>query len=268
MPQPYSEQDKFLEELQDDSNLVPDVFDQPLNPESQGETGESSPTGETGADADQNEEDEEKPAIKAKTRRERRLLQKLADERKSAMFLAERLESYSGAEKAIKDEDIDYLKGIERIYGTDSPEAQLATDLLKKALVGVREDAENRAYERFLQDKQKEAAEYEEANRELDSFIDDIEESYDIEMTDTQEKGFFQLLQKMSPKDRDGNITNFADPHAVWEIYQEKAKSSSKGNSNRAKSLSSRSMINSGSQKDSKIELDATQRFLKENGIL
>jgi len=41
--------------------------------------------------------------------------------------------------------DPDYLKSVERIYGTDSPEAQTATEILKNSLRSIEEKAVERA---------------------------------------------------------------------------------------------------------------------------
>ena len=69
----------------------------------------------------------------------------------------------------------------------------------------------------------------------------------------------------MSPKDREGNVVSLADPYAVFEIFSEKLQ---KGTDNRAKSLSSRSMVQSGATKDSTLKDDAMERYLVENGII
>jgi len=100
--------------------------------------------------------------------------------------------------RTLTTEEADYLKGIERIYGTDTAEAQMATELLTKAIVGARDDAENRAYERFQSERQNEAQAVQQAESELDSIMDDIEDQFGVELTESQERSYFELLQKMS----------------------------------------------------------------------
>jgi vacuolar-type H+-ATPase subunit I/STV1 len=213
---------------------------------------------------EEEEEEQHEEDISPKTRRERRLKEKLEAERQSAIDLANRLARLEEA-RSVRDEDAEYLKGIERIYGTDSPEAQMATELLTKAIVGARDDAERRAYERIQAERQNESQAVQQAESELDSIVDDIEDSYGVELTEAQERSYFELLQKMSPKDREGNVISLADPYAVFEIFSEKLQ---KGTDNRAKTLSSRSMVQSGATKDSTLKDDAMERYLVENGII
>jgi hypothetical protein len=241
-----NELDEFLKGVEEP---VDDIFNQPLNQEPAIEKEE--------------EPDEDEP--QPKNRRERRLQEKLEAERQSAIDLANRLTKLEES-RSVRDEEKEYLKGIERIYGTDSPEAQMATDLLVKAIVGARDDAENRAYERIQSERQNETKAVQQAESELDSIIDDIEDQFKVQLTEAQERSYFQLLQKMSPKDREGNVKELADPYAVWEIFSEKLQS--RGTDNRAKDLSARSMVQSGATKDSTLVDDTTERYLREQGII
>lgn len=257
---PKNELEQFLE----DTNQRPevDILEQPLViPEDPAKGTEGGGDGTTTADDDEGKDGQ------PRNRRERRLMAKLQAERESSMFLAGKLEARSEASKALSSEEADYLKGVERIYGTDSPEAQLATDLLKKALVGMASDAEERAYRRMTDDRSKEADQLKEAEQELDNIVDEIEDEYGVTLTGAQETAFFNLLTKMSPK-KNGVVVEYADPHAVWEVFQEKLKARPSPETNRAKDLSSRSMVNSGSSKESNLNDDVTARFLKEQGII
>lgn len=251
-----NEQEKFFEATEEDLKKV-DVLEDPLIPENSGKSDEDKSTS-----AESSNEEDGQP----RNRRERRLLAKLQAERESSMFLAGKLEARTEAQKAIT-EEVDYLKAIESIYGNESPEATLATDLLRKAIVGARDDAEKRAYDRITQERQSQNDEESEAANELDSFIEDIEEEYNVTLNDAQERSYFQLLQKMSPKDKQGNVIEYADPHAVWEIFSEKLNKRTNDNS-RVKDLSSRSMVSSGTPIEGKTDDDATARFLREQGII
>lgn len=216
------------------------------------------------------QEEEEEPEYQPKNRRERRLLQKAEREKQSSIQLAdqvktlnERIENLSQV-RSVAD-DADYLKAIELIYGNDSPEAIQATELLKKAMIGVRDDAETRAYQRLVEQQTQEVQAVAEAEEELDSILDDIEDRYGVELTEEQEVAYFQLMQKMSPKDRQGNVVALADPDAVWEVFSDRM---SKKPDSRAKELSARSMVQSGATKDSTLKDDAAERQLREWGIL
>lgn len=257
-----NEHEQFLESLETDQNTGVDILDQPLVEEPEKETGKEDGGEQVVEDGGEGEGDDLKP----KNRRERRLLRKLNAERESSIFLAGKLEAREEASRALNSQESDYLKEVERIYGTDTPEAQLATGLLKKALVGIRDDAEARALARYREEREKEQREEQKASKQLETILEDIEDTYDVTLTEAQEKGFQQLLQKMSPKNESGQVVSLADHHAVWEVFQSRIKKP--GSGTRAKALSSRSMVASGASKDSTINEDATARFLKESGII
>lgn len=254
--------EQFLEDTQQEEQT--DILNQPLDPESvEDTTGQQEDEYEEGEE--DNYEDAEPSEPTAKTRRERRLMEKLEAERESASFLAGKLEAMTGAKGAA--DDPDYLKGIERIYGTDSPEAQMATELLTKAIVGARDDAENRAYDRWSNEQLNSERAVAEAESELDSVMDEIEDTYGVSLTEAQESDYFALMQKMSPKDRStGEVIGLADPHSVWEVYKERTARSS--NNSKSKQLASRSLTGSSSPERSDLPDDSQQRFLKENGII
>ena len=202
----------------------------------------------------------------AKRRREKRLMDKLQAERESNIALAARLEVLSEAQKLQKEsEPSEYLKKIERIYGTDSPEATAATQLLSEALKGVEERATERAVEAFRKEQSKAQESVQKEEQQLDSFVETIEDEYNVTFTPEMEKGYFQLMEKLSPKDSDGNIVAYADPHSTWELFQEKLQ---KTRENPAKSIASRSMTASGASSDSKLQDDSMQRVLRDAGIL
>lgn len=253
-----NETEQFLKNITGEEPEKDDLLDGPLVPEPAKEE-------EPAVEAPETEVEDEGDEFKPKNRREKRLLKKLQEERESSMFLAGKLEAREEA-KRVRDEESDYLKAIERIYGTETPEAQLATDLLKKAILGARDEARTLAVEEFRTERQREIQAEKEAKRELEGFIEDIEDTYNVSLTDAQEKSFFQLLQKMSPKDTEGNVVSYADPHAVWEVLQERM--SKKGTDSRAKDLSFRSMVQSGAPKESTLQDDAGARILRENGII
>lgn len=239
------EQSKFLADLEpkEGDNLL----DQPIIPITE----------------DKKEEPED-DGMKLRNRREKRLAEKLEAERESSIRLAERLATITEAQKFKEDTDGDYLKGIEKIYGTETPEAVTATELLKSALKGVGEKATERALVQFREEQAKANEAVKNEEKALDSMIEEIEDESNAILTDSQKKGFFSMLEKMSPKDKDGNVIAYADHHSVWEMYQSKTVKTE----NRAKDLSSRSMVQSGASKESKLVDDSTARYLSENGII
>ena len=242
-----NEQEQFLKDL--DQKEGNSVLDQVLEPEKVTVEGEEKP-----------EEDE----MKLRNRREKRLAQRLQEEREAGIALAERVKVLTETQKFKEEAGDDHLKSIEKIYGTDTPESVAATEILKSALRGVGEKATERALEKLREEHKIASQAVAKEEKELDSMIDEIEDENTISLSEPQRKLFFSTLEKMSPKDKDGNVIAYADHHAVWEIVQAKSVKTE----NRAKDLSSRSMVQSGSSKESKLDEDSTARYLRDNGII
>lgn len=240
------EQDEFLKDLQTNN----DVFDQPLEPQ---------PEAEKPTEVDTEEE--------ATNRRERRLREKLQAERESSIALAARLEALTEAQKfRNSEEESDYLKAVERIYGTSTPEATEATELLKRALQEVEKTAIEKAREAYREEQLEEQQQLVNEEQNLESMIDDIEDEYGVSMDADTQRGFFTLLEKLSPKDREGNVIEYADHHAVWDEYQ--VRMDRVNNNTRAKDLASRSMIKTGASPSTGVEADSNERWLRDNGII
>jgi hypothetical protein len=214
-------------------------------------------------DVEGDDEDEEsKP--RPRNRRERRLQERLEAERRSSIALAEKLEAITTSQKE-RQEMSDSLKAIERIYGTDSPEAREATEILRAAFLSIKEEATQTALQKYEERIQQEQSAVQEAESLLDSMVDELEDEFGIEMSQRDEQNFYKLLERMSPKDRDGNIVYYADHFAVWEQLQ----SMKQRPDDTAKQLASRSMT-AGAGSDTKVDLqkEVTERTLREHGII
>lgn len=204
--------------------------------------------------------------FKAKNRREKRLLEKNQQLREEAIAATARLQGIEESKKIREEsEPAEYLKRVEKIYGSATPEAIEATNLLKEALQGLEESATKKAFEKLDSERSNEAKAVQEEEKNLDNILDNVEDNHGIDMSsETERKGFLTLLEKLSPKDQEGNIIEYADADATAELYlSRKEKTVS-----RAKELASRSLVRSGSSQPSKLEDDAATRFLKENGII
>ena len=263
--------DQFLKDTVQDQSV--DILEQPFNSEEpdekpQDDEPKDQPDGEDVPDADDADDADDKDntgKVSPKTRRERRLVRKLEAERESSRQMSEKLQTISSAAKDL--DDAEYLKGVERIYGNDTPEAQMATDLLKNALVGIRKDAEDSAYNRVKSERESEQAKATEMQQELESYVDDVEEAFNVTLSESQERGFLKFLEKMSPKDKAGNVVAYADPVTAYELYKDR-NAANKPTPTRAKNVANRSMNQSTSPEDSKIQDDSNVRFLQENGII
>lgn len=242
---PETTQEEFLKDLNPKEE---GVFEAPLTPE-----------------APKPEKEEEESEEQKFNRRERRLAAKLQAEREAGIVMAARLEALTEAQKLRNAvEPSEYLKSVERIYGTNSPEAQEATELLKSALKGVEERATNRALEQFREEQRKEREAVAKEEKTLDTMVEQLEDEYNVSLDSQTKKSFFQLLEKLSPKDSNGEVIAYADHHAVWEELQSRKQQPT----NRAKDLASRSMVKTGASPSTTVETDSNERWLKENGII
>jgi hypothetical protein len=251
-----SVESQFVDETKQVDNLTAPLIPVPEGAAAEGD--DKSGEGKEGEDEGEVEES-------VKNRRHRRLERELKAERESSAFMAGRLQAITETEKFRAAADMgEHVKLVERIYGTNTPEAVEATNLLAQALKGVEERATTRAVELFRDEQkaQREAVRKEE--EALDSIIEDLEDEHSISFTPAMEKSFFKLLEKMSPKDEEGNVVNYADPESVYEVFADKLV---KPNT-RAKDIASRSMTQGGSGGESKLQDDATMRALKEAGII
>lgn len=248
MPPEKSEQEKFLESVKEES-----IMDQPLSPE---------PVKDEGA----KEVPVDDELGEAKRRREKRLMEKLQAEREANIALNARLQTISQAQKFRSEtEPADYLKHVERIYGTNSPEAQEATRLLQDALKGVEDRATERALEKLREEQRQAQQEVAKSEEELDSYIEGLEERHNIVFTPQMQQAYFSLMEKLSPKDASGNILSYADPDAVYDVFTERFQKPT----NRAKDLASRGMTTSASSApEAKLQDDAAREFMRQAGII
>jgi hypothetical protein len=241
---PESELTQFLDETTDD------VMNSPLAPAPAKEEVQ-----------EESSDEEESP----KNRRERRLQERLQAEREANIALQAKLQTISEAQQfRSENEGAEYLKSVERIYGTNSPEAIEATNILKGAFQTLEERAKKSALEAFREEQRLAAEQVRKEEERLDSIVEDIEDRHNVSLTSDQQKGFFKLMEKMSPKDAQGNITDYADPDAVWEIYAERLQ---KGTDQRAKTLASRSMTQSGASQGNN-QGEAFKKVLRDAGII
>ena len=176
-----NEQEKFLEEFNPKNESI---LDHPLVPE----------------EKKKKNEPEEKPESEPRDNRQvRRLKKQLEEERESSKFIAGKLEALTESQKFRNEtESNEYLKRIERIYGTNSPEAQEATKLLAEAFEGVEKAATQKALELFREEqRQHQEAESQEL-KALDTMVEEIEEEYNVTLDESTQKGFFTLLERLS----------------------------------------------------------------------
>jgi len=198
-------------------------------------------------------------------RKNRRLDQRLRDAEILNAQLNERVKVLSEVGKFKQEVGDDDLKEIDTIYGTDTPEHIAAGNILKKALRSREENAVQKALERIQAERGDDVKAQQEEDRTVDEIEERVEDEYGIDMSNTSDRSnYFALMERMSPKDKDGNVKEYADPDAVAETFlrlKERA-------SSRRQELSARSMTRSGQSQPSRIEDDAATRFLRENDLI
>lgn len=199
-----------------------------------------------------------------KTRRERRLMEKLQGERESSIALAAKLDAITQSQNS-RTEQSQFLDVAERIYGNQTPELREATELLKTALMGAKDEAKREALAEWQSINQKEKDAISSSEKRIDQMIESIEDERNIDLSEGPHRtGFLKLLERMSPKDSAGNIIEYADHYAVWDVYQSQVKKPV----NPAKELASKTMTTSASSSNSNLTNDAHEQWLRENGII
>lgn len=146
----------------------------------------------------------------------------------------------------LKPQEDDYYV---RLIGNDTPEK---VAMIKEAIARderMLQQAEERAFNRLSQ-KEQEAKKAElEAEAELESAFDNIEENYNVDISSNAplakktRQEFGAYIERIAPKDREGNIVAYPDMNAAWETFSELKKSTAQPS--RAKELASRSMSRS-----------------------
>ncbi len=202
-----------------------------------------------------------------RNRREKRLMEKIQSEREANIALAARLDAVTQSQNTRNSEEAEYLSVAERIYGTQTPELREATELLKTALMGVKDEAKREALEEYKKIRNEEQQAVSQAEGRLESMMEELEDEFNVDLSSGAHSAeFLKLLERMSPKDSQGNIVEYADHFAVYDIYQERMNRNKPANP--AKDMAARGMVQSAGSNDTKLNNDAHERFLREQGII
>lgn len=160
--------------------------------------------------------------------------------------VAKALESRGTPEKEFiretKAEEDDYY---ERLIGNDTPEKIAMIREAKARDERLLAQAEERAWNRLTEAQQKEIEADAQAEEELDNSLDEIEETFGVDITSNSPVArktrvdFLKFVEKIAPKDRDGNLIGYPDMLSAFETFQERKTAPA---STRAKDLASRSI--------------------------
>jgi len=138
---------------------------------------------------------------------------------------------------------------LTRLIGNDTPEKLSMIKEFKEILTEGTQKAKAEALAE-IEARQKAESEADlQAERELENAFDNIEETFDVDITSNSplakktRQEFVSFVEKIAPKDRNGDIIDYPDMTSAWETFSEIKKSTSVPS--RAKELASRSMARS-----------------------
>lgn len=147
----------------------------------------------------------------------------------------------------------DVIEAFTAIIGNDTPEKVRALEKLEKTLQGSDERASTKAIERFQQQVKEQEQQQTQAEKaaqdELDTYFDEIEETYNVDLSSNSASAkqmrsqFIDYVRKIAPKDEKGEVKAFPDMMASFEDFQERQKRTIQPT--RAKELASRGLTRS-----------------------
>ena len=238
-----------------------DVFAEECKPQD-----EQDPFGEA-PEQEVEPKEEEAEVEPLKNRQARRMADKLQAEREANIALAERVKVLSEVKQFSKETGVD--ERLLRLYGSEE-QGKAAAELHNSLLEDFATKAEERAYQRFENARQEEAKAQRDAESFIDNELESLEDEFNVDLTSNApsarkaRKELLETVQKLSPKDENGNIKDYADFASAFEMYQ----ASKKEPSTQKKDLASRSMVRSGSSSATKLEDSVMERTLKDAGII
>lgn len=155
-------------------------------------------------------------------------------------------------EETKEDGDSDDLTDVlSRIIGNDTPEKLSAIKDFRKAIASSEERAVARAARQYDDREQQVQALEREADESLDDAFDSIEETYGVDISSNSplarktRNEFIEFVQRVAPKDSNGDIKEYPDLTETFEVFQEMNKRSPAPSNNRAKELASRGIARS-----------------------
>lgn len=228
---PGNEVEKFFETLPSEDKKLVDIFEKPL------------PEKGNGA------ESLEKEGEPRKNRRTRRLETQLQEElgKVRDLRIAEEARAAQRNEGARNASPSDVPDKWIRVYG-DSPESRTAWQLQKE----IFDEHADKIREEARRDLQKEREDSAKKQKEFDAFIgtelETLEDEYDMDLTSSApaakkaRREFLELVESLSPKGADGELTAYADFGEAFKIFQQKANEKNSPEAERRKELAARSM--------------------------
>lgn len=138
-------------------------------------------------------------------------------------------------------ENDEVVDALEAVIGNDTPEKRRAVQALRDRL----DEGTRKITEWEQQQHQAEIAD-KEAEEELETAFENIEEQFDVDITSNTatarktRQEFVTFVEKIAPKDRNGDIVDYPDMISAFETFTDMKKATAQPS--RAKELASRSM--------------------------
>ena len=171
--------------------------------------------------------------------------------------ISKRLENFRPETPQAKQEEDSFKETIDAftaIIGNDTPEKVNALNTLAKSLNSLDQRASSRAIAELENIRNEEVQADQEAEQELEDAFENIEETFDVDITSNNaiakktRQEFVSFVEKIAPKDENGEVREYPDFNSAWETFSEMKKSTAQPN--RAKDLASRSMRQSVETKE------------------
>lgn len=142
-----------------------------------------------------------------------------------AKALAEKPEAVVPVREPVNDDTASVVDAFTAIIGNDTPEKIKALKALENALGNVDQRASKIALDKIDEIKNRENQQDREAQQELDDAFDEIEDSFGVDITSNNaiakklRTEFVTFVEKIAPKDRNGDIIDYPDMNSAWETF-------------------------------------------------
>lgn len=164
--------------------------------------------------------------------------------------VSKKMESFKpSAEQSFKrevEDEVNLPSSFIRLVGNDTEEKKQVLKDLSEYFGGLKGEARKEFLAEMQEQEKAQAAEDEAAVNELNTGFEEIEETYGIDLSSRATQGtraaFVEYIRKISHKNAEGEVDQFADIPAAWEDFQERNQPKP---ASRAKELASRGMTRS-----------------------
>ncbi len=134
-----------------------------------------------------------------------------------------------------------------------------------------KQDAKEEALQELSNQRDREAKEQKDYESYIDAQLEALEDDHNVDLTSDApaarkaRRELLELVEKLSPKNEDGEITGFADFGTSWDVYSERRQKST--SVQQKKEIAAQTMNRSGNVDGKKVNDDANLAYLRSIGI-